>query len=232
LAHHGRVVRPYEQSEVLMARQPWKLAGALAIGYVVLELVSVSIGSKVPELGASRADVVADFGTGSASKMYAAIYVTGLAILVFATLASFVAYALRETSAGWAATTSFAAAIVYVATNAGDPALLGALVYGGHHGADPASLMLLNDVRNLMLDASLIALGAFTVAAAVAVLRSRALPAWIAYAGLVSGVLLFVPMALGPAFLLNLVWMVALGIVMVIKRHEPAVLDDAALIAA
>jgi hypothetical protein len=156
--------------------------------------------------------------------MYAAIYVTGLAILVFASVASFLVHALRDVAAaGWAATTAFAAGIVYVATNAADPALLGALVYGGHHGADPASLMLLNDVRNLSLDASLIALGAFTVAASIALLRASVVPAWIASFGLVSGVLLFVPMVLGPAFLLNLVWMVAFGIVMISKRRNPIV---------
>jgi uncharacterized membrane protein YhaH (DUF805 family) len=210
-----------------MARMPWKLAGALAIGYVVLELVSVSIGSKVPELGASRAEVVADFSDGSASKMYAAIYVTGLAILVFASVASFLVQALRDVAAsGWAATTAFAAAIIYVATNAADPALLGALVYGGHHGADPASLVLLNDTRNVMLDSSFLALGAFTVLAAIAVLRADVLPSWIAYFGLVSGVLLAVPMAFGPAFLLNMVWMVAFGIVMISKRRDPATIGN------
>ena len=203
-------------------RLPWKVAGGLSIGYVVLELVSVSIGSTVPELGASRAEVVADFTTGSATKMYAATYVTVLALLVFASVAAFLVQALRHVDASsWAATTAFAAAIVYVTTNGLDPAMLAALVHGGHNGADAGSLMLLNYVRNFTLDVGFLALGGFVVTVSIALLRARVMPPWIAYAGLVSGVLLFVPVAFGPAFLLSMVWMVALGIVMVSRRRDP-----------
>ncbi len=201
----------------------WKAAGGLAIGYVVLELVSVSIGTKVPELSASRADVVADFTTGSASKMYAGAYVTVLALLVFAAVAAFLVQALRETAAArWAVTTAFAAGVVYVTASGLDPALLAALVHSGHHGADAGALMLVNDVRNFTLDLGFLGLGGFTVAASIALLRANVLPRWIAYAGLVSGVLLFVPMAFGEAFLLNMVWMVAFGIVMASRRRDPA----------
>lgn len=202
-------------------RLPWKLAGGLSIGYVVLELVSVSIGSKVPELSASRADVVADFTTGSATKMYAATYVTVLALLVFASVAAFLVRALGDGDASrWAVTTAFAAGIVYVTASGLDPALLAALVHGGHRGADPASLMLVNDVRNFVLDLSFLALGGFTVATSIAIRRATLLPRWIAYFGLISGVVLFVPMAFGPGFLLNMVWMVALGIVMASRRRD------------
>jgi hypothetical protein len=84
----------------------------------------VSIGSKVPEFGASRAEVVADFTTGSATTMYAATYVTVLALLVFASVAAFLTQALRHADASrWAVTTAFEAGIVYVTTNGLDPAI-------------------------------------------------------------------------------------------------------------
>ena len=199
-----------------MSRSQWKGAGALALGYVVLTLVAVSIGAKVPQLGARVADVTTDFTTHSQSSVLLAAYVGGLAVLAFLGLAAFLASVLR----GWAGALVLATGGLYAVLFGLDPAMLAALAYAGHHGAEPAGLVLVDTIRNVVLIASYLALGAFMLSVAAVAWIASVLPRWLCYSGVVVGIVLLIPLVSAPAYLLSLVWMVAAGLTMLARRRE------------
>jgi hypothetical protein len=205
-----------------MSRTLWKVAGAFALGYVVLTLVGVSVGSKVPGLGAARGDVVADYTTAPQQRMLLATYISGLAVLAFIGLTAFLSRGLSVTSgSGWAAPATITAGAVFAVVFGLDPMLLAALTYAGHHGADPGALVLVDTVRNVVLLASYLALGTFTLVVALMIGTGRMLPRWLAWMGLLSGLVLFVPPLAGIAYLLSLAWIVALGVAMLTRRRDP-----------
>lgn len=207
-----------------MSPSMWRIAGGLAIGYVVLMLAGLTIGTSVPEPGAAPAEVAHDFSTGSAVRMYAALYVTALSLLMFLAVSGFVARALRESAGGWAAATALSAGTLYAVASGLNGVLLGAETYGGHHGATAASLALLDGVRAFAIYGSFLVLGMFLLATAVAAWVT--LPRWLSYSGLVLGAALALSAAAaasGPAFLvylLSYVWFVGLGVVL--ARHPAA----------
>jgi len=110
--------------------------------------------------------------------MYGGCFAAGLAMLVFIAVAAFLARALRGASEGatWLATAALAAGAGFAVVGGLDPILLSASVYGGHHGADPGALEMINVTRNFVLYGSYVVLGGFTLATAAAALVGRALP--------------------------------------------------------
>jgi hypothetical protein len=200
-----------------MVRKQWAVAGAGGLGYVVLTLVGVSIGGRVPDLGTGPDAVATDFSGGALGSTYAATYVTGLAAFAFLVLAAFLAASMRRDDQGGLSAMVLATGTTFALLFGLDAVLLTALRYAGHHGADTGSLVVLNTVRTIALDGAYIALGAFTLAASAAILRG-VLPRWLGWIGLVVGVALLVVPVSAPAYLLSLVWTVAAAIVMLTRR--------------
>ena len=173
------------------SRRLWRVVGVLAIAQVVLTFASYAL-QKVADLNAKPSAVTSAFVTFSTGKGYAGEYMTCLSLLAFLFAATLLARLVRSDSelSGWLSSAIAASGSVYVAVSLASylPAL-GAALYDGHHGAPLATVTMLDHLHWFGAFIATAVLGAFTLATAAAIRVSGALPAWLAYAGIVVGVL-------------------------------------------
>ncbi|TFV86245.1 hypothetical protein [Blastococcus sp. CT_GayMR16] len=210
-----------------MSRTAWRLAGAFAIGHVVLILAGISQQDTLL-LGDDAAMVAEQYVDGDMIRSFAGGYVEALGLLLLLPVIAFLAQAVgRRTEAGsWAARTAFAAGTGYVLLSLAPGLAAGAAAfYGAQHGADVATVSLVNDVRVFAFFMSLLLLGGHTIGIAIGVLTDHVLPAWLGWSAVVTGIVLLggVPFAVHGvadyATLLWILWFIALATVML--RHRP-----------
>jgi hypothetical protein len=198
----------------------WRVAGALAIAYVVIMLAGLSL-QKVATVGASPSAYVTAYESGSLVKVMTGGCLTCASFLIFLLAATLLARLVRgqaEPSRWWASIAAASGAIYVAITLAVALPGVAAATYDGHHGAPLALVTALNDLHYFATFASMAVLGTFTLALAAASQASKALPRWIAYPGYAVGVLCLaaVPGAGTSLFdyatLVWFVWFVATGI--------------------
>jgi hypothetical protein len=211
-----------------MSRIAWKVAAGLGLAHVVLLLVGVSV-EQSPALGDPQAEVAKAYVQGSMVRIFTGGYLELLGFALFLVLAAFLYRALGQSSevSAWAATAAFAAGVAYVAVTVAPGFAAGAAaLYGAQHGADLATVTVVNDVRNFAYLLSLPLLALFTGGIGAAVLAGGQLPRWVGWSGLVVAVVLiaFVPGARAGladiATMLWLVWFVGLAVAMLRRRDE------------
>lgn len=101
-----------------------------------------------------------------------------------------------------------------------------AALYGAQHGADLATVSVVNDVWNFAFFLSMLLLGVHTVGVGIGVLGDRVLPTWLGWSVVATAAVLLgsVPVAriggVDYVTLLWILWFVALAGVML--RHRPA----------
>jgi hypothetical protein len=214
----------------------WRIAGALALGHVVLLFAGVALETS-PLLGDTQARAEAALVRSSMATVFTGGYLQYLAVLVFMAGAVLLARLLRGTSeiSGWLASSAAASAVTYVAVTIATGFAAGAAaLYDGHHGAPLATVTTVNDVRNFGFFLSLGVLGVFTIAVAGAVHSSGALPRWVAYTGYLVGALCILAIPAQPWDAVNvvnlvwLVWFLTVGIV-ALRGPRSAALPDRAV---
>jgi hypothetical protein len=213
-----------------MQQRLWRVFGALALANIVVLFASLAVEGMTPELGSSRNDIVKGLMHGSLPARFGGGYVEALSTIVFLFAALLLARLLRGTTewTGWLASAISATAVINVASGVivGFPAGAAA-IYDGHHGASVELVTMVNDLRNFAFFLSVAVLGIFTACVGGAILATRALPRWLGWAGLASGLLCVVAVAVARdgahniANLAQMVWWVALG-VLALRRREPA----------
>ena len=217
-----------------MSRTAWRLAGAFAIGHVVLILLGISQQNTL-RLGEDAAAVTAQYVDGDMTRTFAGGYVEALGLLLLLPVIAFLARAVgRRTEAGrWAAQTGFAAGTGYVLLSLAPGLAAGAAaMYHAQRGADVATVAVINDVRTFAFFLSLLLLAVHTIGIAVGVLTDRVLPAWLGWSAIATAAFLVgsVPFAVAGvadyATLLWILWFTALATVML--RHRPDGADVAA----
>jgi hypothetical protein len=175
-----------------MTQRLWRVFGALAIANIALLFTGVAFEGMTPELGSSTGDVSSYLVHGALPARFAGGYVEALSMIVFVFAALLLARLLRGTDewTGWLASGIGATAIINAASSliVGFPAGAAAL-YDGHHGASVQTVTIVNDIRNFAYFVSVAELGVFTACVGAAILATRALPRWIGWAGLGSGLL-------------------------------------------
>jgi hypothetical protein len=211
-------------------RRLWLVAGALAIGHVILMLAGLSLG-KVAVVGARPAAYVAAYVHGPLSQHLAGACIACASFLVFLLAATLLGRLLRgrTEAAGWWASALTAAGAIYVAISLA-VALPGvaAATYDGHHGAALGTVIALSDLHYFATFASIGALGLFTVALAAAARASGALSRWIAFPGYAVGALCLaaVPGAgiglVDDAMLAWMLWFAAAGVAMLRRARTAA----------
>jgi hypothetical protein len=212
----------------------WRIAGGLAIAHVVLLFAGFSQENPGVELGGTAADARAGLLGGSLARSMAGGYVESLSFLLLLPALVFVARVVgtRTALGRWAASTSLAAGICYVAISlaTGMPAGAAAL-YNAHHGADLATARMVDDVRNFAFFLSLLVLGMQALALGVAALSDRFSTRWTGIGGIVVGVALMAGVAgagIGLHDYASMVWMVWwTGIGIVLIRNAPMGRADA-----
>jgi hypothetical protein len=168
----------------------WRIAGALAIGHVVLMLGSFSL-QRVSDLGAKPSAVTDAFVRFSLARGFAGEYVTCLSFLVFLLVATLLARLLRGDGevTGWLSSLIATSGAIYVTvTLAAVLPNLGAALYDGHHGASLATVTALDHVHWFGVFVGTAVLGVFTLSVGAAVWVSGALPSWVGYGAVVAGV--------------------------------------------
>jgi hypothetical protein len=210
-----------------LSNRSWRIAGILAIAYVVLAFVGSALEGVTGLLGTSPDTVRNQFAQAGLAKAMTGGYLEALGGLAFLAVAAFLyrITARNQEPSGWLSLTAFGSAMVYAiptALAAGATAL-----YGAHHGADTAVVAALNDLRNFSFFLGFLPLGLFTCAVAVLALsRAADLPRWIGWVGLPVGLAQFVGAAAAGAELQNVTilvwfaWFVGLGVTMVVHRRK------------
>ncbi len=214
-----------------MSRTAWRTAGALALGHVVLILAGISQ-QRSPRLGDDAAAVAAEYVDGDLTRIFAGGFVEAVGFVLLLPVLAFLARALgrRTEVGGWAAQAAFAGGIGYVVVSVVPGLAAGAAaLYGAQHGADLATVSVVNDVRNFAFFLSMLFLAVHAAGVSVSALSDGVLPAWIAWGGLATAVVLVasVPFAawgaVDYATLVWILWFVALAGAML--RHRPADAD-------
>jgi RsiW-degrading membrane proteinase PrsW (M82 family) len=201
-------------------RRLWLVAGWLLIGYIVLTFAGVGFEHSLM-LGDTPAKAKAALVDSSLSKNFAGGYVEYLATLLLLLGGLLVARLLRSetTTGGWLSSVMTAAVTIQVAiTVAVGFAAGAAALYDAHHGASLATATTINDIRNFAFFLTGGLAGIFAISASAAVLATSRLPRWVAYFGIVVGVLSIatIPAArtgvIDVATMLGFVWIVALAV--------------------
>jgi hypothetical protein len=217
----------------------WRLVGVAALGVAVLYFVSVAVGSlaSLPGTDASPVRVLAFF-VGHRDGLLAAVVLNGIAWCVFMPVV-FVGLRLRITGEGSAAASMALAGALVESALVGVLLVFAALAAFDAPDLSPQLARLLADGFALATSASAWPTVLCAVAMAVAIRRSRVLPAYTAYLGLavaalhcVAGVGLARAGALSPAGIAVVappsfaVWMAAIGVSM-LRRGPELVAADA-----
>jgi hypothetical protein len=218
-----------EEVMATMSPRSWRVAGILAIVYVVTAFVGSGLEGVTALLGTSADQVRTDYAQAPVARAMAGGYLEMLGALAFLAVAAFLyrAGAGDRPSTGWLRLTGFGAAVL--SSTLGSMAAGGAALYGAHHGADAQVVAALNGVRNFGFFLSFLPLGLFTCCvAASALVRGAALPRWIGWIGLPIGVIQFVGAAGAGAGWQNttllpwFAWFVVLGVTMIVRRQPVA----------
>ena len=219
-----------------MSTRAWRVAGAMALGHVVLVLVGVT---QLPLTGLdySPQEVAQAYSEADKTLAFIGGYAEAVGFLLLLPVFAFLAREVgrRTDAGGWAAQSAFAAGLCYVAISFAPGFAAGAAALSGaQNGADPATVAVVNDVRNFAYLLSAMLLAAHAVGFSVAALTDRVLPRWLGWAGITTGVVLLVSVpaagiealqhdAVNVAIFLWMIWFVGLAVVLL--RHRPAGAD-------
>lgn len=213
----------------------WRLAGGLAIAHVVLLFAGFSQ-ERSTHLGAGLADAQRAYAEGSLARSMVGGFVESFGFVLLLPVLVFLARAVgtRTEAARWASQTALVAGIAYVATTlaVGMPAGAAAM-YGGHHGADLHTALMVIDIRNFSFFLSLMVLAAQAVGLGIAAYLDGFSRRWVGIGGIVIGAVLLVGVAFAGIGLQDYaatawtVWWV--GVAVQLIRKAPHAVADARL---
>ena len=202
------------------------VGGICGLAAVALLIGSFPFTGATPEPGAS-ADKVAEYLDRSSAMTWTGIDLELFGIALLIVFAGRMWAILREAEGvgGWIATTGLGAALAGLTVLLiGDATVMGAAFKAGRDGLDPAVVGAMYTVQ-WYSDLTYGAVNAvFFAAAALLVLRHGALPRWLGWLALVVAVGLVATVPFGPGatmeppHVLGFLWIVAAGIVMVVRR--------------
>jgi hypothetical protein len=192
------------RKETIVSERLWqRLGAACGILYVVLLFVPSSIGSD--------AQIV--------------IVVELIAMLLFIPFLAYLFSILRraEGEGSWLSATVFGAGLIGITLK------LGSLAPGfvaQQAGLNPQLHEALDKMNSVAYIATMLPLSVLMAAAAIVILRTRALPLWLGWmAALIAPTLLvngmFLDAEFGPAFLLFLLWTAIASVVLILRAGEP-----------
>ena len=207
----------------------WRIAGALLITYIVMAFAGFALQRSVV-LGDSPENGRAALVDSSMAQTFTGGYVEYLGVLVFLVAAALLARLLRGAGplADWLSSCITAAAVTFVSVTLATGLAAGAAaLYHGHHSGSLQLITTVNDIRNFAFFLSIGVEGVLALAVAGAIVVTRALPRWLAWAGFAVGTLCIVGVA-GAAWgvhdyvgMLWFVWLLALGVAALRGPRQP-----------
>ncbi|HVN13221.1 MAG TPA: hypothetical protein VMT69_14085 [Kineosporiaceae bacterium] len=200
-----------------------RVAGALALGHVVLLFAGFSQGVSV-EHGDSPATVQRVYGGANLTRVFTGGYVEALSFVVLAAAVVLIARLFgRRTEAGHVAAQTFLAlgvALVASTLAVGFPPGAAAL-YGSQHGADIGSVAMVNDIRNFGFVLQVALMAAMSLALGIAALAEQLCTRWVGVFGIVLGGvgIVLVPLAHNVVSLVWILWWVGLAVLLLRGRR-------------
>jgi hypothetical protein len=171
-------------------RRAWRWAGGLALAHLVLMLGALSQEKAILEHGASLARVQEVYGGVALSRALGAGYVEALSFLVLAPAIVLLARLLgRRTELGRVAAQTFlglGVAFIGSTLAVGFPPAAAA-IYAAHHGVDPGSIRMVNDIRDYGFVLQVALLAGMTLALGVAAIADRVHRLWVGWGGVAVG---------------------------------------------
>jgi hypothetical protein len=209
----------------------WRVAAASGILYVVLLFAHGGGGGGIG-MGDSRANIASLVnGTlGPRGLNWMGIYTGILGLLSFVVFIAVLATAIRPRQGGqpWLSYVTLGAGLITVTVKLASFPAAFALGYRAHEGFEPQLAAALTDMNDFSFVVTWPLSALMIGAAATAILRYGALPAWLGWSGaaVAIGLLAAVPLAFGPgpfiAFLTSSIWVVLASATMVL-RAAPAI---------
>jgi hypothetical protein len=196
----------------------WRWAGALGLAHVVLLFTAFSV-EKIGSVthGTSPTEVARTLGGVPMTRLELSTYLEAVSFLPLVAALALLARLLgRRTETGRVAgQAALGIGVAYGASTfaTGFPPLTAA-AYGAHHGIDPGTLTMLNDVRNYAFVLQVALMAASALALGVAALAERSRRVWAGYAGVAVGVggLVATPFAHNAVSMVWMVWWVGLSV--------------------
>ena len=212
-----RVDRPARPVDAQMPTGVARLLGAFGIPAVVVFAAGHLAHGSIPAGGASASVVSAYYRAHHARVSFAAILI-GAGALLFLGFASAVRARLRSTGAEAFATWGFGGGIAFATGITVSAAFLAALGGGATH-ITPSALQAIHVLLFYGFPVAGVGAASFLVPNGIAVVRSRALPAWLGWVAIPFGVLGLAPEPAGDIAILGLaVWTMIVSVLLVRER--------------
>jgi hypothetical protein len=212
-----------------------RMGAACGILYVVLSILGNEVlggAGGGPETGASAETIGAYYSSLPAPGVmdWTALSLVVLALLCFMVFVVYLSSVLRraEGEGGWLSTAALSGGLLTVAVNLGGiPPSLAALLIRMYEGLDPqvaAALFYVSDGAHILVWVPTTFLFA---PSAIVVIHTRVLPRWLGWAAAVIAVglpvnLVFAALGFAPPvfLLLNLIWIIAVSVVLFMRAGE------------
>jgi hypothetical protein len=214
---HSPLVEPSRRTSTVTVG---RIAAALALAHVVLLFAAFSIeGVAAAEHGTAPAKLLDLYSGAPLTRTLLAGYAESLAFFVLVPAVVMIGWLFsRRTTSGRMAAQSFVAfGVAYVAGTlaTGFPPGAAAL-YAAHHGGDPATLAIVNDIRNYSFFLQVALTAAMALALGLAARFEGIHLRWVGWGGIGFGVvgLLATPFAHNVLSMAFLVWWVGLAVVL------------------
>lgn len=191
-------------------------AALTGVASILLVVASFFIGGESPDTEASSQEIVSYFS--DEGKLTVATILLGLGAVLFLFFAGFLRSVLRSAEApdGWLSAVAFGGGVAVS---------IGMLIFAGLSFTlidavdtlDPAAVQAINALSFDLFFPLAGGIVTLLVAASLSSLQTKALPAWLAWAGLVIGVATFTPLGFF-AFLASLAWVLVTSVVLLMRR--------------
>lgn len=195
----------------MSARAWYRLGAASGVLHVVVVLIGFAIHGATPSVGASTSDVTTFVTNAHPTQVWVGNYIEATGYTLFLVFAACLYGTVRheDPSWSWLPITALAAAVAYVAVSIGPGiALQEATVQWGKRGLTPEVVGGISDLADDVFFLSFIVAALFLAAISAAMLRARALPAWLGWSGTVIALLMLAAglvsiLSSGSAFSMN-----------------------------
>jgi hypothetical protein len=198
--------------------RPWRWAGAFVLAHVVIVFAAISQEVMVTH-GTSAAQLQEKYGSADMARVFGGGYVEAFAFIVLVPALVLVArlFGRRTETGKVAAQTFLGLGLVYAAaTLAVGFAPAASAIYAAHHGVPIGTVAAINDLRNYGFYLQVAVSLAMATALGIAALAEHLHVRWVGWGGVAAGVIgiVITPFAQNAASMLELVWWVGLGVLL------------------
>lgn len=157
-------------------------ARAAGAGFVVLAIAAFIVGGEAPKVGDSTDDLISYYD-GDRGQVLVSSLLFAFALLLLVWFAAAIANTLREGGEGRVGATVIAGATAFVTLQLALTGIAASLAYSVAGGGDPGVTKALFDFQWVLDMFAALPAAVFVLSSSVGFMRTRAVPAWLCWAG-------------------------------------------------